>query len=284
MDEQDLIERLTGIADAAPVSAAAPADDVRRGQRRRRRRIWAGAGASALTTAAVVAAAVAIAPSVGGSAHGSQPLQFSGRGTERGATAHPPRHSTASPQLPTPGTRHLIIVKTGAMVGRDDQGTDLAQQEFNQALYAATLTALDPTSQYLDHDANPDWTGGIGAANGALTSLGMKLGWKGPDDSGEGMVMVVVAEGPAVAQKCGDWAGKTCHAVTLPDGGTAEVTDGGTSGEYDVEYTAPGGRTVTVVIDPLFANNSLTPTHVPMPTLDQVLAFVESPDIPNLPS
>lgn len=271
-DERLLTEGLDHLADVIDMAPGAVAADLARGRRTLRRRRVAWAGGSGLAAVAIIGGGFAIAPHLGASNHGSNGSPFVGPG---GSILQQSQHHADGSKL---------VITKGKQTTTAPPVIDTPEQEFNRDLYQTVMTVLDPAKDYLLHDAYPDFNGGtMSSGPDGFASMGMKLGWKQANDSGEGMVMVTMAKTQGDADPCGEWTGTTCHAVTLPGGRTAFVGQGGPRGAFEVEYVRADGQTVSVVVDPLFGNNSLTPTEAPMPTLDRVLALVQSPDLPLVP-
>jgi hypothetical protein len=156
----------------------------------------------------------------------------------------------------------------------------IGRREWRYDLYDLAQEHLDPKHRYLNYDT--DSLQGGGGSNGA-TTLGIKLGWSAPGESGEGMVQIAVASpnGRRLISPCAYFG--RCHPVQVPGHGTVDMSgDPESAAGYAVIVGQDDGEYVQVVVDPLFGNNSLTPTQAGLVSLDRVLALAEDSAL-NLP-
>ncbi len=271
MDEQDLRDRLLTSATAEQPPSSAVSDDLARGQRARRRR-----KAEAFGALGVVAALATVTAGFGplanhGQAHNVAPLDVAG--------SHSAKHAHSAPATsPVNGGRPTSLPQSGRHIRViDPMGQSYAP--WRDQLFRLARHHLDPAHQFLNYDTDSLQE----ASNGAGHSVGIKMGWKSAHDTGEGMVSAEVATaGVSGLAHCWDYP--PCHPVHEPGYGKVRI-GGDPSGPngYEVILTQADGETATVVVDPLFGNNSLTPTGAALPSLKSVLALAADPNF-NLPT
>jgi hypothetical protein len=272
MNEDLLRERLRHAAAAADVEPGAvdAAADVERGRRGLKRRRMTIVGGSMAATAVVVASGIGV-----GQLAGSEEAPGSTRGAPiAGATKVDPEESAAhdrSAAVPTTSPR-------GASTSPQPYSeSTIGARDWRYGVYDLAKQHLDPQHAYLNYDT--DSLQGGGGAHGART-LGIKLGWSAPGEAGEGMIQIAVASphGRRLIYPCAYFG--PCHETRLPDHGPVVMSGEPRSGAgYAVIVTQDDGEYVQVVVDPLFGNNSLTPTDAGLVSLDKVLSLAEDPDL-----
>jgi hypothetical protein len=141
---------------------------------------------------------------------------------------------------------------------------------FGRLLFHVAQDHLDPAHNRLQ------WSEGF---TGGGKEFGRKFGWAAPDDPGQAMVYVGVGDQPEEFRlPCGhyDYPGPSnCRTVTMPDQSPAQVLTN--PDRREVHWSRPDGSYVFAIVDSTFRNNSLVPSHAPLPTLEQLQAFVMDP-------
>lgn len=278
MDEQDLRDRLFDAAATEQPTPSMVAADIARGRSRRRRRTITVTGAS-LGVVAIATASAIVGLSTQASSGTQPPLEIAGnsdvrhsptpsKGTTDGATGR------ATPLRPDQRLPHSMTD-----ISRLDLGDEnyMPYGSWRNALFVLAREHLDPAHDYLSYDTDNMH------GSGPYLIQGIKLGWQQVADTGEGMVDVEVGSPDAAASvRCLTYA--PCRTVNEPGygeirlGGDPQGPDG-----YEVILTQADGEIAHVVVNPLFANNSLTPTLAPLPSLESVLALAADSRL-DLPS
>ena len=117
-------------------------------------------------------------------------------------------------------------------------------------------SVLDPQKRHLNYatqslQSGSDGSGGI--------SMGIKLGWTMPGQSGEGMVQI------SLSDQAGEGADESQIYLGAPmrdhslAGGTSVRVGERPDGAFAVSHRQPDGETVWVLVEPLFGGNSLEP-------------------------
>jgi hypothetical protein len=266
MNEELLRERLRQAAETGGGPAVVDATaDLERGRRVLRRRRRLALGGSIAATVVVVAAGAGVGQRLGSGDPGSDrgaPVAGQETSVVAPTAAQRPRESDPASQSPTQSSSV-------------DAASSIDRREWRYGLYDLAKEHLDPKHQHLNYDT--DNLQGGGGANGA-TTLGIKLGWSAPGESGEGMVQIAVAtpNGRRLLYPCAYFG--RCHEVQVPGHGTVVMSgDPESTAGYAVIVEQDDGEYVQVVVDPLFGNNSLTPTQAGLVGLDKVLALAEDP-------
>ena len=233
-----------------------------------RRRRWTG-GFSALAVAGV-AFVIAIGPSFLPSGDtDSGPAGFAGR-TESPPPARPkpdrPMPDHASPNPDRPGPDRPKVTSDGPA----RQGDGFPYFEQRDLLFTVAKNHLDPSGKHLSMASNVQGGGTHGSQ-----SVGTKLNWKVPGESGLGMVEVGIATpGMTDADRRFEiGCGGSCERHGLGDGTSAWVRRS-SDGVIGVAYEQSDGGSVWVLVDPLFGNNSLTPVSSVDVSVDDLLAYV----------
>lgn len=263
MTEEQLTAQLQQLADRIEVPPSVVADDVARARARRRRTTAGGLG-----VAGVVAATALLTTVAGGGPGGSVT-----------PVAKDPSVAASSASAPSPKAPPSRCLEDAATPGYG--GDPMPRQIIGYRKILAER--LDPAGTHLQRrpdnlqggsslDGSPQCPAGMSWA----VSLGTKLAWRVPGESGMGMLQVEVAEEPwadlQVAMGYDSWKAQT---VTLPGVRAARVAryDGGTA----VIVTRTDGLSVAIDANTLFGNNSLTPVKGVDLTTDQLLATAADP-------
>lgn len=283
MNEELLRERLAEAALDDHIGD--PAADLQRGRIAARRRRTTTLGASAVATAGLVAAVFGVGHLMepDASSDGRGPAPIAGQ-TGAPTTPSPTRVEQTGPgqsdDRPTVGGNETTPPSPTLIDPGDGTGVPgIGQREWRYGLYHLAQDLLDPDGGHLNYDTSSLQGGG----NAHGQSLGIKLGWSVKGDTGEGMVQVAIAS-PGAAGLLGPCAYfGPCRDVTVPGHGQVRISGDPDSGDgYAVQLTQADGEEVSIVVDPLFGNNSLTPTSADLVGLDQVLDLAQSPEF-NLP-
>jgi hypothetical protein len=151
----------------------------------------------------------------------------------------------------------------------------LEAERFGFVLFDVAQEHLDPERCRLQ------WSGGFTGSPGPGPSQewGRKFGWAAPDDTGQAMVYVAVGTKPERDRlPCGQYDNprpSPGQAHTMPDRSSAQVLL--KPDRLELHWSRPDGSYVFAIVDATFRNNSLTPSSAPLPTLDQLEAFVMDP-------
>jgi len=294
MNEELLRERLADAAidDAPPVDAGPDLERGRTALRRRRRIVLGG---SVAATAGVVAAAFVLAGLVSdGDPAGSGTAPIADQSTSNPTAAPAPPDEpkpTAAPDEPGPSMPSdypsptesadegsKTVPPSGGEGAFDPTDID-ALTPWRHDLYRLAQDVLDPKGGHLNYDTQSLQ----GGSSGKGYSYGIKLGWSAQGDSGEGLIALAIASPGAtgLVSPCG-YTGP-CREVEVSGHGTIRIAGDPDDGEgYAVLLTQADGEEVSVVVDPLFGNNSLTPTATDLVGLERVLDLAESTSF-NLP-
>lgn len=279
MNEDRLRERLREAApDDVVVDVAADIARGKQGLARRRRRLAVGGSVAALAvvTAAGVGAGQLIgdesAASKGGAPIAGQTTSPTVVGDHRASPVpdRAQRHGNAAGAQPPSPT----LVEGSSRIP-DSSGSEIGYNAWRSGLYQLARQHLDPDGDYLNYSTRSLQ----GGSSGASTSLGIKLGWSQPNDAGEGMIQLEVAApgGMSLLFPCAYFG--PCDEVQVPGHGTVTISGDPTSDDgYAVRLTQDDGEHVQIIVDPLFGNNSLTPTEAPLVALDRVLDLAQDPD------
>jgi hypothetical protein len=148
-------------------------------------------------------------------------------------------------------------------------------KEFGRLLFRVAQEHFDPGHERLEWSEGFTGTGGPGP----LKEWGSKFGWSAQQDTGQAMVYVAVGNiPPPDRHPCGQYDNpgpSTCHPQLMPDGSEAQVLTN--PDRLEVHWAREDGTYVFAIVDATFRNNSLTPSQAPLPTLDQLKAFVMDP-------
>jgi hypothetical protein len=283
MNEELLRERLQQVAvDDGSVEVAG---DLARGHAALRRRRRLVTGGSVVATAGLVAAVFVTAGAMaGGDGGGSSGAPIADQSTPEPDVPEPTTEPPAD--YPKPDDTRAsdrpeaeLSVSPPSSVDPGEGMPVAAHEQWRNDLYRLAQDVIDPGGKYLSYDTQSLQRGG----DGDRVYYGVKLGWAAKKDSGEGMVQVSVASPGAsgLVGPCGYFG--PCDEVER-SGRLVRLSGDPASGEgYAVLVTQPDGEEVSIVVDPLFGNNALTPTTAPLPTLEDVLDLAVHPDL-NLPT
>ncbi len=244
-------------AEADDATSFDVADDVARGRRkvRRTRVLVTGVGVLA---GGVVAGTALVAGGLSGGADTAPPAGTPTRAptshepvTTVGPSPSPSPSAGATRVATPPSARDRQVARVAKVMNAFDGLGPLPYPGWRNALFRTAQSVLDPSGTRLDY-ATRSLQGGS-AGKGAV-SIGIKLGWRVPGSPGEGMVQVQVASGGGPAAACGSM-GEVCTEVVRRDGRTFATTPG-SGPRFVVSHTQPDGDVVTVLVDPLFGNDS----------------------------
>ena len=250
-------------------AAGDPAADVRRGRRLRRRR-RTGVGAVA------VVALVVVGGSLGGVARDGGRLAGPATGPTPVPTAAPTPTSSPSPS-PTPSDTAPALRRDadGNYLDRDRQrlGGSLKDLDPGANPFRATtrnswevaVRHLDPSRKHLADYEPAAFTGGGGEG----IQVGQKLGWTVSGDPGEGMVQLAVTRlEPGADPRLGraEDAG-LCTVDVIQEEGCRRTTIAGVEvylgttadGGFVMDHRQADGEVASVIVTPLFANNTEVP-------------------------
>lgn len=275
-DLDDLTDRLHDLGRRAPVPAADPLLDVRRGRTALRRR-HARSAAGVTTALVAVGVTASSLPGLGWS-RGSdekvlQPAADSST-TTAPAPSSAPSSATTDPCIVTEAEFRPVV--SGPEV-------DAAQRAYGQA--AAAI--LDPSGQHIDLSQPYNEITGSGSfrcdpttGDLSLGNVGARIGWASGDALG--MIVISVALTEEVEEPEDNGGRWSAYDGVLPDGVVrARTADFSTNGGHSVIVERTDGLTVIVVA------NGAWPREVPsgavpateLPGIGKLLELAASPQV-----
>jgi hypothetical protein len=254
MNEEQLMERIRWALIEEPPMLGRAEEDEARGRRlllRRRRRATTGIVVTA--TLAVLAAPSWAGPGRDGNLH---PAVVAGAGA-------------AESPAPQSGS--------GPASAQDWLRDGYPFPQTRGQLFEVARDRLDPSGNHLVRGAGNIQALGSGSE---VVGVGAKFGWHNPGEAGEGLVQVSISRNPTQAEtEFRAYECPRCAWEKIP--GTndrvlvARPSDSGS--RFGVLYRQPDGDVVSIVVDPLFGNNSLVSVAAMTVTLDDAYLFVTDP-------
>ena len=285
-DLDELTDRLHELGQRAPVPAADPLLDIRRGRSALRRR-------HARSAAGVTTALVA----VGVSATSLPALNWSGGS---GDTVLEPAAGPSTVTAPTPNVTPTSAAKDPCTITEEADGELSGPAELlpsfsdpeiiaaEHVYQQAAATILDPSGKHIDLSQKYNEVVGGGGSFSCdpktgprLTGAGTKIGWASGDALG--LIGIDVALTEEAEKPLVDEARWSAYNGELPDGVTkARVADHSTDGGgHSVVVERTDGLTVAITTSATWGNN-MPPGSAPatdLPGIDKLLELAASPQL-----
>ena len=244
-------ERLTASAEHDPADWFDPREDLERGRAALRRRRVLVTSSSALAATVVLGTALL---TTGGSGTGQSAPGPATALTPSVAPAPAPSEPSGPFDGPTEGSPPPSPADPGPMAG--DLPGHRESADWRNGIYHVVASVLDPQKKHLNYSTQSLQSGGDGRGG---ISMGIKLGWTMPGQSGEGMVQI------SLSDQAGEGADESQIYLGAPmrerslAGGTSVRVGERPDGAFAVSHRQPDGETVWVLVEPLFGGNSLEP-------------------------